>query len=107
LPPLTWRDYVSGLFIAYLIPWLAVFIQAILSWRYWGDYPLPFRRILVFSDFSILLWMMIPAAISFLILWPFLRYRIGRRVAVVVICLAWMYLEAANHVTIHYIRDVV
>jgi hypothetical protein len=107
VPPLSWRGYLSGLFVAYLIPWLAVLLRAILSWRFWGDYPLPLRRLLVLSDFSIFLWMMIPAAISFLILWPFLRYRIGRRIASVVICAGWMYLEAMNHQRIHYVNDVV
>ena len=94
---LTWRDYASAVFVAYLIPWLAILLRAVLFWRYWSDYPWPFRRLLIFSDFSIVFWMMIPAAISFLALWPFLPFRIGRRVAVVIICLLWMYLETANH----------
>lgn len=101
--PLTWRDYGAGLFVSYLVPWAAVFLQMIFAWQSWGDYPFQFRRLLNLGDLTILLWMSVPAAITFLLLLPFLPLPVGRRIAAVCICLAWMCFEAAIHVHSHYI----
>src|SRR2546430_3521432 len=82
-PPLRWYHYVFALLMSYLVPWLAVFFKVILSSR--------FRHLLGSSDFSILLSMLVPAGITFPILFPFLRFPIGRRVALVGICAGWVY----------------
>ena len=87
---LTFRHYAYALLMSYLVPWLAAFFG---SW--WFPYPwsVPFKRLFLDAQLDILFWMVVPAGITFLALLPFLRYRLGRKAALVALCAMWFVLE--------------
>lgn len=101
-PPLKWSRYVSAVVVAYLIPWLALLLHAVLSWRRWGDYPAVFRHALVHQQFAELstmaLWALIPGAVTFLVLAPFLRFPVARRLVLLLLGLAWFHLASATDI---------
>jgi hypothetical protein len=88
---LSWIDYAFAAFASYLMTWLAIFF-----WECWRHFILshPFNRfhpadpIPAFSDF---LRMTLPAAINFLILLPFLRFPVRRRIAYVCLFAVWIF----------------
>jgi hypothetical protein len=98
LPRLKWFHYVFALFAAYSAPWLAVFLDAASIWRYWSDYPVPFRTLLDHADLSMLFVMLLPAIITFFILLPFLKSPMGRRIAFACAVVGWMFLLHASKV---------
>ena len=92
LPPkLRWFHYITAAFISYSMPWLAILLFPALSWRGVDDAVRNYRGD-VFNHLSVWLWMIAPAAITFLILFPFLRFPMRRRIAFVCVCLAWVFL---------------
>jgi hypothetical protein len=87
---LTLRHYAFALLMSYLAPWLAAFFG---SWWFPYPYSTPFKRLCWDAQPDILIWMLVPAWITFLALLPFLRYRLGRKAALVALCLIWLVLE--------------
>jgi hypothetical protein len=85
-------DYTHALFVSYLIPWMAVLLDAVLSPQYWKHSTVSFGALLISS-----LWMLLPGMITFFAMRPFLPYRIGRRAAAVGACFAWLCLVSATH----------
>src|SRR5947199_2315650 len=71
LPRPNWYNYVFALFIAYLIPWLAVLTRAVSFWRDLGEFPLIFQHLPNVLEFRPILWMLIPAGATFPFLLPF------------------------------------
>jgi hypothetical protein len=90
LERLTFRHYACALLMSYLVPWLGAFIGSL--W-FLHDYSMPFSRLFLDADPEILIVMLLPAGITFLALLPFLRYRLGRKAAVVALCMIWLVLE--------------
>jgi hypothetical protein len=85
-PPLKLSDYLIAALIAYLIPFLAIFLQPRFADLYtvsWG------REIL--HDPRALFLMLVPAFINFVILLPFLKSPGSSRVAAVLLLFAWIW----------------
>ena len=101
-PPLKRSRYVFAMVVAYLIPWMALLLHAVLSWRRWSDYPAVFRHALLHQQFAELssgaLWALIPGAVTFLVLAPFLRFPVARRGLLLLLVLAWFHLASATDV---------
>jgi hypothetical protein len=90
---LSWFHYVIAALVAYLTTWLAAF-----SWDFFRHRILshPFSRFHPEQDdydfsLSTFLWMTIPAAINLLILLPFLRFPVRRRIAYVCLFAVWIF----------------
>jgi len=83
---LTFRHYAFALLVSYLVPWLAAFFG---SWWDRYAYSIPFERLFWDAHPDTLIWMLLPAGITFLALLPFLRYRLGRKAALVALCVMW------------------
>jgi hypothetical protein len=86
-PGLGWHHYLLAALFAYSLPWLAILIEMSLTWGTQVHLAGHFGVLL--PNFQTCLWMAIPAAISFLILLPFMRSRNGRWIASAWICLGW------------------
>jgi hypothetical protein len=90
-PKLRWFHYVIAVIVAYSLPWLAIMLSPFLSERGVNDVVSNYR-----GDESnhpiIWIGMLVPAAITFLILLPFLRFPMRRRLAFVGVCLGWILL---------------
>lgn len=81
-PRLKLFDYVAAAVMAYLIPCLAVYIQSTSVW--W--------RAAVLVDgvtLRLALWLLVPAAINFLIFVRFLPSRAASRVAAAILLVTW------------------
>jgi len=92
-PKLKWRHYFAAIITAYLLNWIAgglngVLFHILLKKPYSRFQP-P-RLTLTLEDF---LLSCIPAVINFLILWPFLRSPIKRRIVAVLIVIGWLILS--------------
>jgi hypothetical protein len=79
------RHYAFALLISCLAPWLAAFFG---SWWFSTPYFIPWKL-----RPDIFLWMLVPAGITFLALLPFLRYQVGRKAALIILCVVWVVLE--------------
>ena len=76
---LKWFHYAIAALASYLTPWLAMLL---------GSGCQGFD----FTSRSLWLGMLVPGGITFLLLLPFLRFPILRRIALVCFCLGWMLL---------------
>jgi hypothetical protein len=88
------HDYLLNALIAYLLPWLAVLVEMVLTWG--QQIQLATHGIGPFFSPYAYLWMMIPAVITFLILVPFIRRPTRRWAACGCIFLGWMLLMLLN-----------
>jgi hypothetical protein len=77
LRKLKWLDYAFAGLVSYAVPFAAFLLSA--------------NRLdeVALGRASIWLWMSVPAVLSFLILRPFLRQPVWRRVVLAFLCLAW------------------
>src|ERR1035441_10070696 len=91
---LSWFHYFIAAFVSYLTVWLVGFVW---MFYYYFVSAHPFNKFHPERDsfdisFSSMLWMTIPAAINFLILLPFLRFPVRRRIAYVFLCAGWLFI---------------
>jgi hypothetical protein len=84
-----WHHYMSAAVVAYLLPWCAVFVETALTWRHQMHLAMHFG-FPRFVDPVVWLWMVVPAAITFVILLPFIRYPISRRIVSICIVFGWI-----------------
>ena len=77
--PLRASNYLVAAFVAYAVPFASMFISGNhfdpAALRHWGTWA----------------WMAIPGAVSFLILWPFLKRAVLRCLVLACLCLGWAY----------------
>jgi hypothetical protein len=71
------------------MPWLAAIFAA---WCDGYPYSIPFKQLFFDSRADILIWMLLPAGITFLALLPFLRYRLCRKALAFGLCVMWFML---------------
>ncbi|HWD93574.1 MAG TPA: hypothetical protein VG938_14630 [Verrucomicrobiae bacterium] len=95
-PSLRWSDYLLAALIAYLIPLLAVFLQPGFTNRYEV-----FLGRELFHDARAWLWMLVPAAIDFAILLPFLKSPGSKRAAAVFLLFAWVCIILSTSMKMH------
>ena len=85
---LLWRHYALAALFAYALPWLAIIVEMFFTWgtqmHLAGHFGIP-----LFSDPYSWLWMMIPGAITFVILLPFIRLPRQRWIASACVLLGW------------------
>ncbi len=95
--PINWKHYCLAGLGAYLLTGIAFIIETFLSWNkvlrsisHWhSEMPmLGWHFYLIFG---------IPAAISYVLLLPFLRFPNQRRIAMVAIVISWTYFLYTNH----------
>jgi hypothetical protein len=86
-PRLKLKNYLVAALIAYLIPWVAICVQSS-----HGQYGWWYTAILANINFSIFLWTLVPGAINFLILLPFLKHPVQSRIAAIFLLLGWTWL---------------
>ena len=91
-----WFDYVIAALISYALVWLAVFLE--MAWL-WERVLAQIRRshyspagLLIVSNPIAWLWLILPAAVSFLTLLPFLRFPRPRWMAFIGLCVGWIYI---------------
>lgn len=91
---LSWFHYVFAALVSYFTSWLLIFFSMfidhlVLSHPFPYDQFHPERNN---SDFSAteFLWMAVPAVINFLILLPFLRFPVRRRIAYICLIAGWL-----------------
>ena len=85
---LNWFHYLIAAVISYLIPWLAVFLHDFLVWSRTLHHAMhaPGRNL---PSLEAYLWMALPGAITFLILFPFLKRRTHRRIICGCLFVGW------------------
>jgi len=87
---LSWFHYVFAVFAAYLLPWLDMFLLS-MYWRLRTG--VIYDRYHQGEDDSVvptLVVTTIVAVINFLILLPFLRFPVRRRIAYFCLCVGWL-----------------
>ena len=94
-PRARWHDYASALLVSYLIPCIAVLLDAVFAPQYWTHSTISSRDLP-----GAFLWMLVPAIITFFAIWPFRLYPIGRRIAAACACIGWMCLFSMTHVRV-------
>jgi hypothetical protein len=87
-------EYACDLLVSYLIPWVAVLLDAAVfspqDWRY---------SVISLRDLPMIsLWMLLPGTITFFVMRLFLPYRIGRRLVAAGVCFVWLCLVSVTHV---------
>src|SRR5256885_16660624 len=95
---LQWYQYLLTAFIAYLLPLLAVLLEMVLDWQ--NQVHLVTHFGLPFAKSGFWIWMIIPASISFVILFLFARSTRGGVIASACICLCWMLFLMANRAAV-------
>jgi hypothetical protein len=87
-PRLPWNHYLALALFACALPWLAVFTEMLLTWSVQihlaGHFGTP-----ISDDPNLWLWMIIPGAITFVLLLPFSRSPKRRWIASACLFLAW------------------
>jgi undecaprenyl pyrophosphate phosphatase UppP len=89
---ISWMHYFCAAVASYLSPWLAAFVVDLFIHRFLGFPYSRFQPRDPIPPFSSFLLALIPAAISFIILLPFLRSRSRRLFAYLFICAGWVLL---------------
>jgi hypothetical protein len=91
---LSWFHYVIAALVAYLTTWLAGFFWDFVQHRILSHLYSRFHPEQDSYDFSLsmCLWLTIPAAINPLILLPFLRFPVRRRIAYACLFVVWIFI---------------
>jgi hypothetical protein len=87
LQPLKWYDYLLAAIMSYALPWLVIFLNVL---------PRPISHTVLYrtcdktDKAEIWITMLIPAAITFLVLIPFLRNRVACWIVYVLAGIVWL-----------------
>ncbi len=87
---LSWFHYAFAAFIAYLVFWLDASLVSFYSMLRVGIIINRYHQDNSLGLVPLLLMTAVIGAVNFLILWPFLRFPIRRRIVYVCLCVGWM-----------------